>query len=211
MKLLRCVFLLFLTASLLGAQDLPPVQTPVSPSSWRIDFAPAKTAKPGEAPPVSPVARLRRATYSLADGIVRVESAFDNNRSRITYVIGNEELSRDLQSGRIRWLRFSESSSGHLQASRAYPGFGWVEDRFLVGEETINGIKCLHYRFASENSADVFVREAWVSAKERNPVAFLEKGRIGTYTLLPAPAGPIEVPEDMLQYRRQRIRPQIGG
>jgi hypothetical protein len=211
MKSLKRFFLFLLTAGLLGAQELPPVQKPASPSAWRIDFAPAKPAKPGEALPRSPVARLRRATYSLADGIIRVESAFDNSRSKISYVIGTEELSRDLQTGKIRWLRYTESSSSHLQASRAYPGFGWVEDRFLVGEATVNGVKCLHYRFASDNPADFSAREAWVSVEGRNPVAYLENSRIGTYTLLPPPTGPIVVPEDMLRHRQQRARPQIGG
>jgi hypothetical protein len=190
-------------------QGTSPVQKPGPFAAWKIAYT-ALPPKPGAVPlPPSPVARPAEVTYTVTGGTVLIETRFDNGTSRTLYLVGGEELSRNSQTKRIRWVQTGDGDSADAACRTVFPGFAWVSEKYLVGKAAVGGHPCLHYKFVPEAVAEdeaIPVREAWVSVETGRPVAFIEGTRRGEYRFLDAPKNPIEIPREFLEYREARMR-----
>lgn len=208
MKQSFIIFSLVLASAAWG-QGTSAVQKPGASASWKIAYSPAPAQGASGSAPVSPVALPAEVTYTVSGSLALVETKFDNGTLRTAYLVGGEELSRNSQTGRIRWLKGSEYASADASCTTAYPGFEWVSEKYLVGKDKINGKQCLHYRLPLENAGEgeiVLVQEAWVSAADGLPVAFIKGPRRGEYQFLNPPKAKLEIPREFLEYREARMR-----
>lgn len=204
---MKLILLLWVLGSL-AVQAQVAVQKPASPSSWRITYERIAPAPGAPAAPAPLFKQISERTYSIDGAVAILETKYDDNTEKIAYLVDGGELSRSPKTNKIRWLPSHEELAPVANCFEVYPGFEWVEDKYLIGKATVNGKKCLHYRFGSEGVASEAIarQEAWVTEGERLPVAFVKYDAKGIYTFLEKPVTPLKIPQEFLDYRNSLIR-----
>ncbi len=184
------------------------VKFPASPAAWTVEIVPMKGGSP--AVPETPVGDdMKKIDVTKVDGVSRFLITWANGKTTERWTFGQQTLAiaTDTHDGSPSFLSNEDVAlGGEFAVAFDAAAFKWLSEGQLKGSVTFKDRQCRHYEGTVVVSHQINTAgevktvqvtlhcQAWIDEKTLLPVAFFDGVRLGVFTFLPPPAGPLKAP-----------------